>query len=233
MTLKAILFDFNGVIINDESIHKQLIEELLIGENLRLAPSDYDSFCWGRGDYACLKDLLANKGRVVSEEYISKLINQKSTQYCQIINNLESLPLYESVIGFLRQMPEKCLIVGLVSGAPLEEVQLILDRANLSSIFSIIVSAEDKCAGKPSPESYQRALQKLQEKHPDLCLGASNCLVVEDTFPGIKAGQNAQMQVVGITHTYPFHLLHRKADWCADYLGELDLDRISQVMANN
>lgn len=233
MTLKAILFDFNGVIINDESIHRQLIEELLIGENLRLAPSDYDNFCWGRGDYACLKDVLTQKGRVVSEEYLSKLIAQKSAQYQQIINNLESLPLYEAVIGFLRQLPEKFIITGLVTGAPLKEVQLILNRANLSSLFSIIVSAEDRCAGKPSPESYQKALQKLQEKHPDLALEANNCLVIEDTFAGIKAGQNAKMQVVGITHTYPFHLLHRKADWCADYLGELDLERISQVMMNN
>ena len=61
MTLKAILFDFSGVIINDENIHRQLINDLLIGENLRPSGEDYYNLCFGRCDRFCLKDILEKK----------------------------------------------------------------------------------------------------------------------------------------------------------------------------
>ena len=58
MTLKAVLFDFKGVIINDELLHEQLIEQVLLEENLLLKPGEYHEFCLGKSDRACLKDIL-------------------------------------------------------------------------------------------------------------------------------------------------------------------------------
>ncbi|HEY9297365.1 MAG TPA: HAD family phosphatase, partial [Phormidium sp.] len=50
MTLKAVLFDFNGIIINDEPIHEQLIEQILIAENLRPKRGEFRQICLGRSD---------------------------------------------------------------------------------------------------------------------------------------------------------------------------------------
>ncbi len=61
MGLKAIIFDFNGVIINDEAIHQQLIDDLLLGENLRPSGKEYQQICLGKSDsflftgYTCTK----------------------------------------------------------------------------------------------------------------------------------------------------------------------------------
>lgn len=79
MTLKAVLFDFNGIIINDESIHEQLIKQILIEENLALKPGEYKEICLGRSDRTCVRDILKNRGRVVSEDYLTRLLQKKDT----------------------------------------------------------------------------------------------------------------------------------------------------------
>ncbi|AUC59637.1 Beta-phosphoglucomutase [Cyanobacterium sp. HL-69] len=233
MTLKAILFDFSGVIINDENIHRQLINDLLIGENLRPSGEDYYNLCFGRCDRFCLKDILEKKGRVVTNDYLDRLSIKKSQDYRLMIKGMDNLPIYETVIGFIRQMPEKCLHLALVTGASKDEVEFILDRAKIAEYFDVIVTGEDVKARQPQPDAYLLAMDKLNEKYPDLQLKPNNCLVIEDTPAGIEGAKKAQMQVVGITHTYPFHMLHRKADWCVDYLAELDLDLVSEVLARD
>ncbi|MGB3208566.1 MAG: HAD hydrolase-like protein, partial [Crinalium sp.] len=94
MTLKAVLFDFNGVIINDEPIHLKLINQIVIAENLRPSPGDFRKFCLGKSDRACLSDLLKDRGRFVTEDYLNKLINQKAHLYQRHLETLEKLPIY-------------------------------------------------------------------------------------------------------------------------------------------
>jgi len=231
MSLKAILFDFNGVIINDEAIHRQLVDDLLLRENLRPTGSEYNNICLGRCDRFCIKEILQKKGRVISDDYLNKLIQKKAQDYQQIIEGMDKLPLYETVIGFIRQMPQKCITLALVTGTSTQEVELILKKANIKEYFDVIVTGDELTVSKPAPNSYLLAMEKLNQQNPDLQLQPSNCLVIEDTPIGIEGARNANMQVVGLTHTYPFHLLHRKADWCVDYLAELDLDLVSEVLA--
>jgi HAD superfamily hydrolase (TIGR01509 family) len=233
MSLKAILFDFNGVIINDEGIHRQLIDDLLLRENLRPSTAkEYQQLCLGRNDYESLQNILTYRGRVVSSEYLTKLVTQKSEAYCQLINQMEQLPLYQDVIDFITKIQSRELTLALVTGALIAEAELILTKANIRSSFSVIVGGDEISQGKPHPESYLLALQRLNQENPDLVLQPSECLVIEDTPAGIEAGQNASMQVVGVAHTYPFHMLQRQADWCVDFLTELDLDHVEQVLAS-
>ncbi|MGB5595100.1 MAG: HAD family hydrolase, partial [Crocosphaera sp.] len=104
--LKAVIFDFNGVIINDEAIHQQLIEEILLGENLRPDASEYQEICLGRSDRACLKDILYRRGRVVSDDYLDKLIEAKTLAYRQIIESLDELPIYPETKDFLTHLQQ-------------------------------------------------------------------------------------------------------------------------------
>jgi len=83
MSLKAVLFDFNGVILDDEPIHQQLIHEILLAENLRPKQSDFWQFCLGRSDRGCLRALLGSRGRVVTEAYLETLIARKAEAYQQ------------------------------------------------------------------------------------------------------------------------------------------------------
>ncbi|MBD2481505.1 HAD family phosphatase [Planktothrix sp. FACHB-1365] len=228
MSLKAVLFDFNGVIINDEPIHEQLIEELLLAENLRSKREEIRKFCLGRSDRACLTDLLTYCGRTVTNSYLDQLIERKSLAYKQRLEQLEQLPIYPGLEEFIQHLQAADLKLALVTGAIRPEVELILNKIGLMEVFPVIVTGDDIILSKPEPEGYLLAVQGLNQVYPQLNLQPSDCLALEDTFVGIIAAQRADIQVVGIAHTYPLHLLQRWANWAVDRFGDLELDRIQK-----
>ena len=229
MTLKAILFDFNGVIINDERIHQELIDGILLGENLRPSGAEYQSICLGRSDRACIRDILYRRGRVISEEYLDKLVATKARLYRQKLQQLETLPIYPGLKDFLDQIQARELQIGLVTGTLRSEVVFVLDRAGIASYFRVIVAGDDIKASKPEPDGYLLAVECFNRHNFNLQLQPSNCLAIEDTFPGIQAAKRAGMQVVGIAHTYPFHFMQRHANWAIDGFSQLELDRVEAV----
>ncbi len=231
MTLKTVLFDFNGIIINDESIHQELINDILLSENLRPSSNDYQEVCVGRSDRACLQDIFSRRGRILKEDYLAKLIKVKSQAYCQKISSLETLPLYSGLAAVMDKIKALGWKLGLVTGAVRADVDLILDQAGLADYFSVIVAGDDITASKPDPQGYLLAVDYLNRQEPQLQLKPDNCLVIEDTPAGIQAAKNAGMQVVGVANTYPLHMLQRQANWTVDYLEELEWERIEKVFS--
>jgi len=228
MTLKAILFDLNGVIINDEAIHQQLVDNLLLEENLISANRDYRKYCLGRGDRG-LKDLLVSRGRRVTDDHLKQLILRKAAAYEQYIQQIEALPAYPGLPELLEDIKTRGIYLGLVAGTLRSEACLILERLDLIKYFEIIVGLDEVTEGKPDPESYLLAVKKFNQFMP---LSSYECLAIEDTPPGIQAAKSAGMQVVGVANTYPFHFMQRLANWAVDYLQELEWDRIEQVFAS-
>jgi len=232
MTLKAVLFDFNGVIINDESLHQSLIEEILLGENLRPDAQEHNELCLGRSDRACLAAILERRGRVVSEEYLERLLAQKAQKYQECLEAEDNLPIYQGVEAFIRDLWGAGLVLGLVTGARRDNVEYVLDRLKIREAFAVVLTSDDITKSKPDPEGYLTAVEKLNEQYSDLNLTPDQCIVIEDTPSGIEAGKRAQMQVVGVANTYPFHMLQRQANWTVDYLQELELERVKQQLAD-
>jgi HAD superfamily hydrolase (TIGR01509 family) len=229
MALKAVLFDFNGIIINDESIHFELINEVLLTENLLPLEKEFRNLCLGRSDRACLIDVLSLRGRVVSEAYINKLIALKAGLYQERIERLEPLPIYSDFTEFLLKIADRGLSIGLVSGALREQIEFVLEKINLKQYFETIVAGDDINTSKPAPDGYLLAIDKLCQQKPELELVAANCLAIEDTFAGIQSAKNAGVRVVGVANTYPLHMLQRQANWAVDSLTELELDRIKEL----
>lgn len=229
MVLKAVLFDFNGVIIDDEPIHEEILEQLLLEENIRVKPQEFREYCLGRSDRACLTNLLIRQGRVAPEAYLQQLLNRKAQAYRQKIQALEPLPIYRGVKDIIDKIIVAELKMAVVSGAIRAEVEFVLEKAKLIQHFPVIVAGDDITASKPEPEGYLLAIEQLNQINPDLDLKPDECLVIEDTFAGIEAAKQAGIPVVGVAHTYPFHMLQRLANWCVDYLWELELDRVRRV----
>jgi beta-phosphoglucomutase len=228
MALKVVLFDFNGVIIDDEPIHAQLIREVIASENMRCSAEDAQRFV-GRSDRACLQDYFTLQGRVVTPEALNKLLTQKTAIYQQRLQTLERLPLFPGLKELIAAFQDLDLKLGIVSGAQRGEIELVLGLANLQAAFAVTVAAEDTTASKPSPEGYQQALKQFQTRYPALDIQPSDCLAIEDSFPGVEAACSAQIPVVGVAHTYPFHMLQRRANWTVDALQDLEVDRLIQV----
>ncbi|MCU0566072.1 MAG: HAD family phosphatase [Oculatellaceae cyanobacterium Prado106] len=231
MALKAVLFDFNGVIINDEPLHQKLLEEILIQENLRPSPGEFREVCLGRSDRACLQELLSRRGRVVTDDYLTQLIERKSRAYQLQLASMEQLPSYPGLTDLIFKFRVAGLAMAIVSGALRSEIELVLERLNLSDQFSILVSGEDIPVSKPEPDGYLLAVKRLNEEFPALQLTPADCLAIEDTFAGIEAAKRAGIQVVGVANSYPFHMMQRQANWAVDYLSELEVDRVQELLA--
>lgn len=231
MTLKAILFDFNGVIINDESIHEALLADLLLGENLRAQPGEFAELCLGRSDRACLTDLLTRRGRVVSEKDLQRLLAQKSAAYQARLRQLDSLPIYPGLFELIERCRTAGLKLAVVSGALGQEVAAVLARLGLTDQFSVVVAGDDITASKPQPDGYRLAVARLNAAEPSLDLQPSDCLAIEDSLAGLQAAKAAGISVVGVAHTYPFHMLQRQANWVIDRLADLELERIISMFA--
>ena len=227
MVLKAVLFNFNGIIIKDEAIHRELIDELLLAENLSPQGKEVWKVSVGRSDRACLKELLKLRGRFVTDEYLDKLIAKKAIAYQQKLEHLESLPIYPDVVQFIEQMYNSQYKLAIVTGAIRSEVELVVKQARIGMFFETLVCGDEITQSKPDPEGYLLAIDRLNQLHPDLNLLASECLAIEDTFAGIQAVKAAGIQAVAIANTYPFHMLQRRANWTIDTFADLELDRVT------
>ena len=225
MSLKAVFLDFRGVIINDEAINQELIADILLSENLRADNDEYMLYCRGRSDRTCLKDILASRGRILSDEYLNRLLKTKTQGYLQKVDQLlTDISLPENLVPFLTRLQEQDIIAGLVTGATRSEVEYVLNKLELAQYFDLTVAGDDLEASKPEPEPYLLAASRLN-------LTPAECLAIENNPVGITAAKQAKIQVVGISSLYPLHMLQRQANWTVDDFLEIELERVDRVMS--
>ena len=224
MTLKAVFLEFSGAIVDDEEIDRALVSNIMLGENLRADDSEYTQYCRGRSDRACLKDMLANRGRILSEPYLESLLAAKTKAYHEQIEQLSEIPISSRLVEFLMQLKALNIAVGLVTGRSRSAVEYVLQKTDLAQYFDTIVAGDDLNSSKPEPEPYLLAVENLN-------LLPSQCLAIEDNPVGIEAAKRANIQVVGIANIYPLHMLQRQANWTVDDFLEIELDRIDAVLS--
>ena len=133
MSLKAVFLDFSGIIIDDEAINQELIADLLLSENLRADDDEYTRYCRGKSDLACLKAILANRGRILADEYLNKLLKTKAKGYREKVEQLPEITLPANLTLFLTQLKEQNVAVGLVTGATRSEVEYVLAKVDAPS----------------------------------------------------------------------------------------------------
>ncbi|MGB0563639.1 MAG: HAD family hydrolase [Spirulinaceae cyanobacterium] len=229
--LKAVFLEFHGTVLNDARLREQLTADLLLQQNLRPNPKDYQQCCVGRRDRACLHDLLEQRGRFVNSNSLTELVRRKQQAYGAAIASLDELPVYPGIEVFLQRLRAAHLQVGLLTLLAEADAGAILERLNLLDRFDVWLTADADWASPPEPDGYLTLLAQLQQRDPTLT--AADCLVIDHTLPGIAAAHLANMAVVGITHTYPLHILQRHASWVVDKFRELELERVEAVFAQD
>jgi beta-phosphoglucomutase len=198
--IKAILFDFNGVIIDDEPIQMNAYKEILAKEGIALTEEDYYS-CLGMDDKTFVAEAYRRAEKEPETNKILEVTLAKTARWREMIT--DELPIFEGMTDFIKKMSND-FALGIVSMAKREEIEFVLERAGLSDCFSIIVSAEDVKNCKPDPECYIKgfnALDSYRIKREHLPMVHKECLVIEDSPPGIVAGRKAGLKTLGITNT--------------------------------
>lgn len=220
--IHAVLFDFNGVILDDETVHRDLFREILAPLSIPLTDSDYETRYLGLDDRGCIGAAWeAARGTPVPEQTLKSLVSQKSALYEQRMN--QGLPLYPGAAELIRGLWEK-VPLAIVSGALRPEILHALERHRLISFFSFIVSAEDTPRGKPDPAGYRMAWTRfLSSALP--AAGPEEIAVIEDSVQGIDAAREAGMKTIAVGHTYPLSALE-KADRKVSHIGLLTPDLV-------
>jgi HAD superfamily hydrolase (TIGR01509 family) len=198
--IQAIFFDFNGVIIDDEPLQMTAYQELLSEQGIELTENDYYG-ALGMDDETFVRAAFERGKKKLTDNVLTGLLARKVARHRQLIE--DELPLFPGVVTFLKAAARH-YSVALVSMAMLTEIEYVLNRARLRDLFSVIVSAEDVSVCKPAPDCYRIALEKLNERRRGtrrLPLLASECLVMEDSPPGIESGKGAGMHAMGVTNT--------------------------------
>ena len=197
--IKAIFFDFNGVIIDDEVIQMKAYQEVLRGHQIELTEEWYMS-ALGMDDRTFVKAMFERAQKPLANGVLESVLGAKTELHRQMI---EVLPLFPGVMTFLKAAARE-FSLGLVSMANKTEVGHVFERANLTPLFSVVITAEDASVCKPAPDCYLTGLLRLNEKRQEerkLPLLAAECLAIEDSPPGIQSARTAGMHTLGITNT--------------------------------
>src|SRR5947207_14307334 len=181
--IEALLFDFNGVIADDEEQHRAALGVVLAGEGLSLTPQQYYSDFLGFDDRRCLIEAFRRAGKTLPPPQLERLLAQKSRVYQELIDR--SLALVPGAADFVPRAAERFRL-GLVSGALRQEVELVLGRAGLQRYFDVLVAAEDVEQCKPDPAGYLAARGALDHH---AVAGRQRSAAIERSWPPLPAAR--------------------------------------------
>jgi len=228
--IKAIFFDFNGVIIDDERLQMTAYQQVLQGRGIELTEAQYFASL-GMDDRTFVRTVLERAGKLTAET-AEAVLQAKSEVHRKMIE--DELPLFPGVVTFLKASARH-FSLGLVSMADKNEISYVFDRARLRKLFSVVVSADDVSVCKPDPACYQRGLEKLNEQRREarlLPVLARECLVVEDSPPGIQSGKAAGMRTLAVTNTVKEAALRSVgAEVVTASLADWNVDAVNRVFS--
>jgi HAD superfamily hydrolase (TIGR01509 family) len=189
-TLRAVIFDMDGVIVDSEPLHEQafleVMRELGYGHNHGIEFDDYV----GRSDFELWEEFIAKNKPPHSLEDLMAMKRQRVTE---VVRQLQ--PIFAGLPELLEKLAPHCRLA-LASGSERPFIETVLSLKNLRRFFPVIVSAAEVEHGKPAPDVFLRTATLLGVQPED-------CWVVEDSKPGVTAALAAGMRVVAITNTHP------------------------------
>lgn len=225
--LRAIIFDFNGVLVDDEPIHLELFQKVLAEEGIPLSEKDYYARYLGMDDRGCFKAAFAEHGRELDGRHLAELIQRKARYYRgSIKTKVRPFPGVKELVPLVAARYP----LAIASGALRSEIEMIVERIGLEGYFQVIVSSEDISEGKPNPDIFIRALEGLNQKRPKGgAILPSECLVIEDSREGILGAHRAGIKCVAVTNSHTAKEL-AEADAVVGSLSEVNLAFLEKLV---
>lgn len=197
MKIQGIIFDFNGVLIDDEPLHFQSFRKTIQEEGLDLNWEEYCEKYLPYDDHSLFYQFLKDRNQQKSPKEIETLIQIKSRYYFGAIE--QHIPIIRSSVAFVNAVPST-VGLAIASGATRQEIEPILDQLNLRQRFSSIITAADTTHSKPHPEAFLKALEELQQSNPNL--ERDETIVIEDSYRGVASAHQANLKCVALSTTY-------------------------------
>jgi len=196
VSCRAVIFDFNGTLSDDEPILYRIYAELFAEHGRPLPERDYYDRLAGLSDPEIVHRWL---GRRNDSETV---VSQRVARYREAVADGSTItPEVRAAVA----LAATCVPVAIVSGAAAAEIRPVIAAAGIEDVFATVVTSDDVVCGKPHPEGYEIALRRLAGPAPRL--RADEVTVLEDTDAGVAAAKAAGMRCVAVGRTLAPHRL--------------------------
>ncbi len=222
--IKAIIFDFDGVIADTEPLHYRAAAAVLDAHGIHVSEADFYERLMGLSDNDFFRKVLSEAGRSFDDALIRELLDEKNARYEAVMyRELEPLPGVDDFVYEAHQRGP----TAVCSGARRLEIVGLLRQFGFDDWIKTIISIDEARLSKPDPTGYRMTLKALRAMSPSLTAG--QCLVIEDSLHGIAAGKAAGMPVLAVQTHYDASQL-RSADASVPNLEGLTPDQAAELV---
>lgn len=186
----AALFDMDGVIVHTNPYHKKAFKIFLEKHNVSLTDEELKEHVYGRTNAEIFPYIFKDE---YTEEKGEEWANEKESLFRELYKN-DAKPV-PGLVNFLEELKKGGIKSAVGTSAPVENLDFIMEALDLRKYFDAFLHSADVSEGKPNPEIYLKAADRLNT-NPD------SCVVFEDSIAGVKAGINAGMKVVAVATTH-------------------------------
>jgi beta-phosphoglucomutase family hydrolase len=213
----AVLWDMDGVIVDTAEAHFRSWRFAFQKRGVNFTLEDFNSIFGQRNDTIIRKIM----GNSVTQSQIEIIGLDKEQCFRDLVQ--DDLKPFPGVVGLLHTLKENGISSAIASSAPLENIQIILNKLKIEEYFQALVYGQEVSQGKPDPEVFLLAAQKV---------GAlpAGCIVIEDAVAGVEAAKRAGMFCIGVTNTHPANALIG-ADLVVDSLENIQLADLNKVFS--
>lgn len=188
--IQAIIFDLDGVIIDSELLHNEAVTAAVATRGVTVPPELFDEFM-GIPDEVLLGHI--NRHYLDDRCSVAALLADKQVAFLQVADQVRAIP---GAVKFIQMARPHFQAFALATSALKTNQQLAFDQLDLHRFFDAVVTADDVTRTKPDPQPYQLAVERIG-------LRTDECVVLEDSLNGVRAGKAAGCTVIGLTTTYP------------------------------
>lgn len=213
---RAVIWDMDGVIADTGPQHYLAWCQVLAAHNIDLTEADFRR-TFGQNNQSIIRAFL---GHNVSPEKLAEIAADKENEFRRIARlETQASPGVIALLSGLRAAGYK---MAVASSALRENISLILGLLDLAEYFNAVVADDEVSRGKPDPEVFLKAAQKLG-------VSPAQSLVIEDAVSGVTAAMRAGMRCLAVTATHPAAAL-KDADLTVDSLEKVDAVTIGQLL---
>lgn len=224
--MDAVIFDFDGVVVDSEPIHLRYFQAVLSSVGVELTRDNYYGRYLGYDDHDCIVAVGRDNSVRFPQSQVAEMVAAKTELVKRAF--AESITPMPGAVELIRSSAAGGAAVGVCSGALREEIEMAARTVGALEYFAAIVSAEDVPRGKPDPGGYNLARRRLE----DACgrdIDPARCVVVEDAPAGITAAKAAGMKILAVTTSYVADEL-TDADRIVSSLAQVTPEDLEQLL---
>ena len=200
LKVNAVIFDFDGVIVDTEPLHYKAFQRILEPLGLGFSWEDYVGTYMGFDDRDAFTEAFQSKGIQLDQSELCRLVAEKAGVFQDVIQ--DGVIAYPGVVELIKRLHSNNVPLAICSGALLSDIMPILEMLDINECFKVIITADDVVKSKPDPQCYLLAYDKICKHWPDNDLSPTATVAIEDTPAGISAATAAALQVIAVTNSY-------------------------------